>query len=119
MNQNINLDLVKAELCKRDFFFFVQEFWGEIIPDEPVYNWHIKYLCDELQQIVERVARREDKLYDLVINIPPGTSKSTIATVMLPAWAWIIDPRIRNLTASYSASLSTDHAVKIKRYNKK
>jgi predicted phage terminase large subunit-like protein len=31
---------------------------------------------------------------------------------MLPAWSWIIDPRIRNLTASYSASLSTDHAIK-------
>ena len=108
----INQTKVKEELCRRDFFFFVQEFWGEIIPDEPVYNWHIEYLCKELQLIVERVARREDKLYDLVINIPPGTSKSTIATVMLPAWAWTIDPRIRNLTASYSASLSTDHAVK-------
>ena len=62
--------------------------------------------------MVERVAQRKDKLYDLIINIPPGTSKSTIATVMLPAWAWTIDPRIRNLTASYSASLSTDHAMK-------
>ena len=108
----INQTRVKAELCKRDFFFFVQEFWGEIIPEEPVYNWHIEYLCKELQQIVERVANREDKLYDLVINIPPGTSKSTIVTVMLPAWSWTIDPRIRNLTASYSASLSTDHAIK-------
>jgi predicted phage terminase large subunit-like protein len=77
-----------------------------------MYNWHIEYLCKELQKIVERVANREDKLYDLVINIPPGTSKSTIVTVMLPAWSWIIDPRIRNLTASYSASLSTDHAIK-------
>jgi predicted phage terminase large subunit-like protein len=62
--------------------------------------------------MVERVANREEKLYDLIINIPPGTSKSTIATVMLPAWAWTIDPRIRALSASYSASLSTDHAVK-------
>jgi predicted phage terminase large subunit-like protein len=112
LDLNINPNKAKAELCKRNFFFFVQEFWSEIIPDDPVYNWHIEYLCDELQKIVERVARREDKLYDLVINIPPGTSKSTIATVMLPAWAWTIDSRIRNLTASYSASLSTDHAVK-------
>ena len=103
---------VKAEICKRNFFYFVQEFWSVIIPDEPVYNWHIEYLCNELQSMVERVAKREDKLYDLIINIPPGTSKSTIATVMLPAWSWTIDPRIRNLTASYSASLSTDHAVK-------
>ena len=112
LDLNINPNKAKAELCKRDFFYFVQEFWGEIIPEEPVYNWHIEYLCKELQLIVERVAKREDKLYDLIINIPPGTSKSTIATVMLPAWSWTIDPRIRNLTASYSASLSTDHAMK-------
>ena len=90
----------------------MQEFWSVIIPDDPVYNWHIEYLCKELQTMVERVANREEKLYDLIINIPPGTSKSTIVTVMLPAWAWTIDPRIRALSASYSASLSTDHAVK-------
>jgi predicted phage terminase large subunit-like protein len=112
LDLQINPNKAKAELCKRDFFYFVQEFWSEIIPEDPVYNWHIEYLCKELQQMVERVANRQDKLYDLIINIPPGTSKSTIATVMLPAWSWTIDPRIRNLTASYSASLSTDHAVK-------
>tara|TARA_R100001244_G_scaffold130879_1_gene103440 strand:+ start:490 stop:1896 length:1407 start_codon:yes stop_codon:yes gene_type:complete len=110
--QQINRNKAKAELCKRSFFYFVKEFWAVIIPDEPVYNWHIEYLCDELQLIVERVAKREDNLYDLIINIPPGTSKSTIATIMLPAWSWTIDSRIRALTASYSASLSTDHAVK-------
>lgn len=112
MNPTINIDSVKAELCRRDFFYFVQEFWSEIIPEEPVYNWHIQYLCEELQKTVERVARREDKLYDTIINIPPGTSKSTICTVMLPAWSWVVDPRIRVLTASYSSSLSTDHALK-------
>lgn len=83
-----------------------------IIPEEPVYNWHIEYLCDELQKVVEKVKLRESKDYDIIINIPPGTSKSTIATVMLPAWGWVIDPTIRALTASYSASLSTDHALK-------
>jgi len=110
--RKINPKQAKAELCKRDFFYFIQEFWSIIIPEEPKYNWHIEYLCKELQGIIERVAKREDKEYDLIINIPPGTSKSTIATVMLPVWAWVIDPSIRNLTASYSASLSTDHALK-------
>ena len=110
--QQINRNKAKAELCKRSFFYFVKEFWAVIIPDEPVYNWHIEYLCNELQLIVERVAKREDNPYDLIINIPPGTSKSTIVTIMLPAWSWSIDHRIRALTASYSASLSTDHAVK-------
>lgn len=109
---NLNLTQAKAELCKRDFFYFLQEFWSVIIPEDPVYNWHIEYLCKELQTLVERVANREVKDYDLVINIPPGTSKSTIVTIMLPVWAWVIDPTIRNLTASYSSSLSTDHALK-------
>ena len=112
INPNINIDSVKAELCKRSFYYFMQEFWSIIIPDEPVYNWHIEYLCDELQKIALRVVNREAKEYDLTINIPPGTSKSTICTVMLPAWIWTIDPSIRNLTGSYSASLSTDHALK-------
>lgn len=101
-----------AELCRRSFFRFVQEFWSVVIPEEPVYNWHIEYLCDELQELIVRVAKREIKLYDICINIPPGTTKSTICTQMLPAWAWTLDPTIRSLTASYSADLSTDHAVK-------
>lgn len=111
-NLNLNINKANAELCKRDFFHFMQEFWSVIIPDEPVYNWHIEYLCKELQKIVENVKYRKAKDYDLIINIPPGTSKSTIVTVMLPAWAWTIDPSIRTLSASYSASLSTDHAIK-------
>ena len=103
---------LKSEKCKRDFFYFLQEFWNVIIPETPVYNWHIPYLCYELQQVVEKVVKREPKDYALIINIPPGTTKSTIVTVMLPVWAWINDPSIRTLTASYSASLSTDHSIK-------
>jgi len=102
----------KAELCRRSLYVFMREFWDIIIPDAPVWNWHIEYLCNELQEVAEKVIRREPKEYDLIINIPPGTSKSTIVTVMLPAWTWIRDPSIRNMTASYSATLSTDHALK-------
>jgi len=72
----------------------------------------MEYLCNELQKVAQLVIDRKPKDYDVIINIPPGTSKSTIVTVMLPAWCWIKDPSIRSLTASYSSSLSTDHAVK-------
>lgn len=105
-------DELTADICKESFFDFVQEFWTVIIPEEPVYNWHIQYLCEQLQETVFRVSRREAKLFDEIINIPPGTTKSTICTVMLPAWAWAVDPTLRIITGSYSASLATDHAVK-------
>ncbi|AGO48000.1 phage terminase large subunit [Cellulophaga phage phi12:1] len=103
---------IDIELCKRSFYYFFKMFVSEVIPEDMVYNWHIELLCDELQQLVERVRDRKPKLHDLLINIPPGTTKSTICTVMLPAWVWIIDPRARIMTSSYTASLSTDHAVK-------
>jgi phage terminase large subunit-like protein len=121
----INIDLAKGEQCRRSLFKFVQEFWSEIIPEDPVWNWHIEYLCDELQRDVLRVCKlpedkslaipakpRQAKLHDILINIPPGSSKSTICTVMMPAWAWTVDPTLRILTASYSGDLSQDHSVK-------
>lgn len=123
----INPELAKGEQCRRSLFKFVQEFWDEIIPEDPVWNWHIEYLCNELQRDVMRVCKlpvqyfegielpakpREPKLHDILINIPPGSSKSTICTVMMPAWAWTVDPTLRILTASYSGDLSQDHSVK-------
>src|SRR4051812_20029057 len=99
---------IKAELCRRSFYRFVQDFWEIIIPEDPVWNWHIKYLCDEAQEIIMRLRKtadhpkREKKPHDLIINIPPGSTKSTILSIMLPAWAWVIDPTLRILSISYS-----------------
>ncbi len=107
-----SLDSLDAELSKRSLFYFTQQFWEVIIAENPVWNWHIEYLCEQLQEMVFRVKERLPKVNDIIINIPPGTSKSTIVTVMLPAWAWAIDPTLRVLTVSYSSSLSTDHALK-------
>lgn len=127
MPARINPDLAKGELSRRRFFKFVQEFWSVVIPEDPVWNWHIEYLCDEIQRDVMRVCRlpvqwfegielpekpREPKLHDVLVNIPPGTTKSTILSVMLPAWAWTVDPTLRIGSASYAGDLSMGLAVK-------
>lgn len=116
-NQPINisnelLDKIESEACKESLFEFVKSFWSEIIPEEPVYNWHIPYLCEELQIISEWIFNRQKKEYDLIINIPPGTTKSTIITIMFPAWLWAVDPTIRVISNSYAADLALDHSVK-------
>jgi len=111
--------LIHAEECRRDFFTFVQAFWGEIIHEEPVYNWHIPYLCTQLQKVAERVIAGKPKKNDMCINIPPGTTKSTICTVMFPAWVWIMrNPEdmtktgafARFITGSFNKELSTEHS---------
>jgi predicted phage terminase large subunit-like protein len=97
--------LVRA-VCKESFFEFVREFWSVVIPEDPVWNWHIPYLCYELQQIAERVMRGEKKAYDLVTNISPGTTKSTIFSQMFPAWVWTRMPSARFICASYTDRLA-------------
>ena len=105
---------VVSEQCQRDFFFFVKTFWDVIIKEKPVFNWHIPFLCKELQKLSVSIVNRQPKPYDLIINIPPGTTKSTIATIMWPVWLWVQDPAIRVITNSYSGALSMEHATKSK-----
>ncbi len=131
MQQKLNVSKAKAELCRRSLYTFLQEFWDVIIPEDPIWNWHIEMICDEVQTAIMRVVRlperpaafegvrflmpkkpREAKLYDLLVNVPPGSLKSTIITVMCPAWAWTIDQTLRIISASYSGDLSQDHAVR-------
>lgn len=101
-----------AERCQEDFFYFVRTFWDIVIKEAPVYNWHIPFLCEELQTLAVSIFNRERKPYDLIINIPPGTTKSTITTIMFPAWLWTRDKTIRIISNSYSADLSIEHAIK-------
>ena len=111
-NIHIDPDEAAAELCKRSFYDFVQEFWDVIIPEDPVFNWHIEYLCNEGQKLIHQLKNREAKKEDIIINIPPGTTKSTIWSVMLPCWAWVVDPTLRIMSMSYSDEVAMGLAVK-------
>jgi predicted phage terminase large subunit-like protein len=112
MQINLNPNEALAELCRRSFYRFLQEFWYELIPEDPIWNWHIKYLCDELQYLNSFVVARQPKPYDLTINISPGSTKSTIVTQAYNAWVWTVDPAQRIISSSYSHGLSLSHSVK-------
>jgi predicted phage terminase large subunit-like protein len=97
-------------IVKSSLYYFVRYFWDELSNDEFHDNWHIKYLCDECQKVIERVEKRQPKLYDLIINIPPGTTKSTIVSRMLPVWAWTRSYWMKFITGSYGSTLSLELA---------
>lgn len=65
-----------ASITKRSFWRFCQEFWEEI-PGSGILiaNWHMEVICNELQDIAERIFRGEKKKHDLIINVSPGASK--------------------------------------------
>jgi predicted phage terminase large subunit-like protein len=100
-------DLVRS-ITQQSFYEFLKEFWDVIIPEEPVWNWHIEYLCDELQEIAERVFAGEPKEHDLIINISPASTKSTIASVAFPAWTWTRMPTARHICGSHAFDLGMD-----------
>ncbi len=102
--------LIQRELNNRYFYEFFKYFWEVISSETLIDNWHIKYLCDELQLIQERVSAGKPKLYDLIINIPPGTSKTSIVSIMFPVWCWTRDITTKFITASYSSDLSLESA---------
>ena len=108
----VNPQDVERELYQRSLFEFVQDFWPVIESHEMRLNWHIEYICTELEHVARKIVDGEHKDYDLVINIPPGTTKSTLVTIMLPAWMWAVSPGTRIISTSYSHSLSITHAIK-------
>jgi predicted phage terminase large subunit-like protein len=95
-------------VCQDSFYEFLREFWGCFISAQPVWNWHIEFLCDELQNIAERVFEGKPKEYDLIINISPGTTKSSICSIAFPAWLWTRRPDMRCICASYTDKLALD-----------
>ena len=106
----VNPYSVKAELCRRSLAKYMQEIWDEICGDDLRWNWHLDFLARELEYVANRVAEGKPKEYDLVINIPPGTTKSLTLSVMFPTWCWAKWPWMKFINSSYSGALSLEHA---------
>jgi predicted phage terminase large subunit-like protein len=99
----VPLEVYVAEkvLAERSLYEFVQQAW----PHAPtackfVDNWHVKLICDHLQAVFE------EKIENLLINIPPGIGKSIISNVFFPAWCWANRPELRMLFTTYGQDLS-------------
>lgn len=96
-----DLESVVAEIARRKLRDFVDCVWPLVEPSvDFVPNWHIDVLCGVLEQVSKGTIRR------LIINVPPGTMKSLLVSVIWPAWEWATYPELRYLTASYGSHLT-------------
>lgn len=98
--------------CINSFYFFFKLFWPEMSGGKYIDAPHIKYICDTLQFHAMKVIRGEDCMETLIINVPPGSSKSTIVTIAFPIWVWLHNPTLASTNVSYSGELSKRHANK-------
>lgn len=96
--------------CFNSFYFFFKTFWEELSPGvQFIDNWHIKYICDALQENGMHVVRGDVIRETIMINVPPGSTKSLICTVAFPLWMWLHKPNCVTVNISHSATLSKQH----------
>lgn len=88
---------------------FIELAWPIVEPSAKfIASWHIDCIAAHL----EAVSRGE--LRNLVINVPPGCSKSVITSVLWPAWVWTFEPQHRWMAATHGATLARRDALKMR-----
>jgi predicted phage terminase large subunit-like protein len=63
-------------------------------------NWHHQYMSDVVQKIID------GELKNVVINVPPGSSKTELIVINFIARGLAVNPRARFLHLSYSDDLA-------------
>lgn len=106
LNYKLEKEL-KREIFKKSYYEFFKWCFAILFPNERYEdNFHVKYLCDIYQAEIERILRREEKTQDIIVNIPPRTSKSLITNVCLLPWMWIKDPTMTMISVSFDEELT-------------
>lgn len=104
-----SLAIVEREIVRRrGLAAFVRSAWPQVETAPLVWNWHLDLICRKLEGVSRGTIKR------LIINIPPGYSKSLITSVLWPAWDWTINPARKWMCASYESGLAERDARKNK-----
>jgi len=91
----------EADRLAQDFRAFVYAAWPILGLRPLIAGWCTDALTAHVQAAYERAIR------NLIVTIPPGYLKSTILSVLAPAWRWTHEPGERILSASHSDDLAT------------
>jgi predicted phage terminase large subunit-like protein len=96
---------VLQAVLRQDFRAFVEKVFLTLTPGQQfIRSWHLEAIAYQL----ERVRRGEIKR--LIINMPPRSLKSIMASVAYPAYLLGLDPTRRIICTSYSGELAKKHS---------
>ncbi len=95
-----------AALLRNDFMAFTEACFRQLNPHTPfLHSWHLDLLADRLN------ACRRGEIQRLILNVPPRSLKSMLASVALPAFWLGHHPSAQILCASYGQDLAAKHAL--------
>jgi hypothetical protein len=100
MIENLSRAQYEAVL-RQDFTSFAARCFHELNPQaELSMSWHLEVIAAKLTLV------RQGRIKRLIINLPPRSLKSLMASVALPAWCLGHDPSAQILCVSYAQDLS-------------
>lgn len=91
---------VAKKRCTEDHVAFIRYFFKHRQGQKFIVNWHHIYMADELNKVLT------GETQNLVITVPPGSSKTEEAVINFIARGLAKNPRARFLHLSYSAQLA-------------
>ncbi|MEA0971727.1 Terminase-like family protein [Candidatus Megaera venefica] len=105
--EEIELQAIKCQLSLYEFF---KQAWEQIEGSTFFKDgYHIQMICEHLEALQKR------EIKNLLINVPPRTSKTSLISIAFPAWVWTHSPHEKFMYASYAQSLSLKHSVDCRR----
>ena len=110
------LRLLDRADCEESLMTFMRHAWPHMDPAPLSSNWHLDDFAMHLEAVCDGAITR------LICNVPPRSSKTSLATICFPAWVWCQSnigpnsgPQVSFMYCSYNESLSMDHNVACRR----
>jgi predicted phage terminase large subunit-like protein len=99
-DENPFVAFIAKKECEASHLVFTQYFFRarQNIPFQV--NWHHELISDHLERVIS------GEIKNLVINVPPGSSKTELAVINFIARGLALNPRSRFLHLSYSDDLA-------------
>lgn len=95
-------------LCLSKYRNFVRVFFKEWQGTKFIINWHNLLIIETLQRVIDGEISR------LIINCPPGYSKTVLSVKLLNAYGLAKNKKAQNIHLSYSDDLAMDNSQEIK-----
>ena len=78
-----DVQAIERELCRRSLAHFAGRAWHILEPSTTLkWGWALDAICQHLETVTAGDIRR------LLMNVPPGSMKSLLTSVIWPAWEW-------------------------------
>lgn len=105
-------DEEERALCAGSIASFARLAWPILEPTTPLkWGWALDAICEHLEAVSNGQIKR------LLANVPPGSMKSLLTSVILPAWEWgpLGKPSLRYLGTAHKQDLAVRDNTKCRR----